>query len=127
MNDPQSNPRSARPLQGSRRSGAILLIIGLAVSYLEIVEPLQEAVQGARRVTWNDNWSFVGLLLSLLGIAAVIFPKILSEGSLMFKSKGKLSIPGWLLLAALIAGAFAFNALVHNQFAKFGYRWTSAS
>ncbi len=127
MNDPQSSPRPARPLQGSRRSGVILLIIGLAVSYLEIVEPLQEAAQGVRRVTWNDSWSFVGLVLSLLGIVAVIFPKILSEGSFMFKSKGKLSISGWLLLGALIAGAFAFDALVHNQFAKYGYRWTSPS
>jgi hypothetical protein len=97
------------------------------VSYLEIVEPLQEAAQGARRVTWNDSWSFAGLLLTLLGIVAVIFPKILSEGSFMFKSKGKLSISGWLLLGALIARAFALSALVHNQFAKFGYQWTSPS
>lgn len=127
MNDLQSSPQPARPLQGSRRGGVILLLIGLGVSYLEIVEPLQEAAQGARRVTWNDSWSFVGLLLSLLGIVAVIFPKILSEGSFMFKSKGKLSISGWLLLGALVAGAFTFSALVHNQFAKFGYQSISPS
>jgi hypothetical protein len=127
MSDLQSSTRPARPLQGSRWSGVILLLIGLGVSYLEIVEPLQEAAQGVRSVTWNDSWSFAGLLLTLLGIVAVIFPKILSEGSFMFKSKGKLSISGWLLLGVLIAGAFAFSALVHNQFAKLGYQWTSPS
>jgi hypothetical protein len=122
MNDLQSRPQPARPLQGSRRHGVILLIIGLGVSYLEIVEPLQEAAQGARRVTLNDSWSFAGLVLSLFGIVAVIVPKILSENSFMFRSKGKLSIAGWLLLGALVAAAFAFRALIHNQFAKMGYQ-----
>ncbi len=121
MNDPQPRPQPARPLRGSRRGPVVLLLIGLGVSYFEIGEPLQEAAQGARRVTWNDGWSFAGMLLSLLGIVAVIFPKILAESSFMFKSKGKLSALGWLVLAALIAAAFAFRAFFHNEFAQLGY------
>ena len=123
MNDLQSSPQPARPLQGSRWHGVVLLIIGLGVSYLEIVEPLQEAAQGLRRVTLNDSWSFVGLVLSLLGSAAVICPKILSESSFKFRRKGKLNFAGWLLFGALVAGAFAFRAIIHNQFVKLGYQW----
>lgn len=91
----------ARPLEGSRLLGVILLIVGLGLSYFEIVQPLQEAAQGARRVTWNDNWPFMGLFLSLLGLVAAIFPKILCARSFRFIGKGKLRIYGWLLIGAL--------------------------
>lgn len=127
MSDLQSGERTARPFEGSRLIGVFLLVIGVGVSYFEIVQPLQEAAQGARRVTWADNWSFMGLLLSLFGLAAAIFPKILSGRSIIFNNKGKLSIYGWLLFATLIAGAFALSALFHHQFAKLGYREVSTS
>ena len=69
------------------RNGCVLLIFGLVVSYSEILQPLQEAAQGARRVTWTDNWSFMGVLCGPLGISVTMYPKMLSENSIPFQEQ----------------------------------------
>ena len=121
MYDQQTGTRAAHPSERSRLVGIFLLIIGLLVSYFEIVQPLQEAAQGARRVTWTDNWSFMGVLCGLLGISVTIYPKMLSENSIFFKNKSKLSLFGWLMLAILVGATLALTSLFHHQFAKYGY------
>ena len=121
MYDQQTGTRAAHPSERSRLVGIFLLIIGLLVSYFEIVQPLQEAAQGARRVTWTDNWSFMGVLCGLLGISVTIYPKMLSENSIFFKNKSKLSLFGWLMLVILVGATLALTSLFHHQFAKYGY------
>ncbi len=127
MNDlPDTADRPARPFRGTRLLGVVLLVIGLVVSYFEIVQPLQEAALGVRSISWTDSWSFMGLLCGLFGLSIAIYPKILSENSFVYKNKSKLSIWGWLMLAALVAMAFVLNSRFHGQFAKYGYHIVSS-
>lgn len=125
MSDLPGSSRPARPFEGSRWIGVALLVIGLLVSYFEILQPLQEAAQGVRRVSWDDGLSSMGLMSGLLGAAIAIHPKIMGGNSIFYKNKSKLSIWGWLLLAVLVASTLALLSHFHGDFAKYGYRTVS--
>ncbi len=120
MDDPLDKNNAVAP-KGSRLQGGLILAFAVFAGYISIVRPLQEAYANAQQIQWGVQFAFLAPPMVLLGILAVIFPSMTTNDTFLLKSKDKLSVSGWVLVAALIVLGAGSAYLVNNQLDSLGY------
>jgi hypothetical protein len=105
----------------SRLQGVLIFAFAVFAGYVSIVLPLQEASAHAPQIEWGAQLAFLAPPLALLGILTIIFPSMTTNDTFLLKSKDKLSVSGWILLAVLAALGAGTAYLVDHQLQLLGY------
>jgi hypothetical protein len=120
MNNNTDAPKGS-PLEGSRLQGILIIIIGLVAGYFSIYLPLKQAQEHAQEISYAGHFAFLSPPLILLGVLAFIFPSMTTDNTFLLKSKGKLSVAGWMLVLALVVLGGATFFFVNHQLSLMGY------
>jgi hypothetical protein len=120
MTDRVDDSNRIRP-KGSRLQGVLLLGFAAAASYVSIVLPLQEAYARAQKIEWGAHFAFLSPPMALLGILVILFPSMTTNDTFLLKSKDRLSLAGWIVLAALLAFGAGGYFLINSQLQSLGY------
>ena len=110
---------SLRP--GSRIQGVLLTFVGVVAGYFSIYMPLKQASEHAEEISYAGHFAFLAPPLILLGVLAFIFPSMTTDNTFLLKSKGKLSVAGWLVVVALVVIGGATFIFVDHQLSLMGY------
>ena len=61
------------------KAGALLLSGGLLAMYITVYEPLQTALNGSSSITTYLVGPAIALLMTILGVACIFFPKFVDQ------------------------------------------------
>jgi hypothetical protein len=118
----ESNSANAWTWKGSRLQGLVMLIFGVAIGWISIVRPLQQAHSNAPEISFSVKLAFLSPVFVLLGILAIIVPSVTTDQSFILKSPNKLSVAGWILLIVIAIVAFGTYYLLDQQISSLGYK-----
>lgn len=121
MNSSNSNNDPVKTSKGSRWQGVLLIGFALVAGYVSIVMPLQEAYAGVHEISWTAEFAFLAPPLGLLGVLVLFFPGMTTDDTFLLKAKDKLSVAGWIVVAALLVLGAGTYYLVDQQLSSLGY------
>ncbi|MGB6538459.1 MAG: hypothetical protein WBF58_21145 [Xanthobacteraceae bacterium] len=122
MDAKESNSARAWTWKGSRLQGLLMLVAGVAIGYISIILPLQQAYSRAPEISVSFKLAFLSPVLVLLGILAIIVPSVTTDETFILRGPKKLSFAGWILVIVLAIVAFGTYYLLDQQINLLGYK-----
>ncbi|MDE1987907.1 MAG: hypothetical protein KGJ53_15490 [Alphaproteobacteria bacterium] len=116
-----SDNDNVKAAKGSRWQGVLLIGFALVAGYVSIVMPLQQAYAGAHEISWTAQFAFLAPPLGLMGVLVLFFPGMTTDETFLLKAKDKLSVAGWIVVAALLLLGAGTYHLVDQKLSSLGY------
>jgi len=129
MNDPEPRNQPPRTLSpgAARIIGVLLILCAAVLIYLSIYLPLHQARAHAAHLTVSDRGVWLPPDMVLIGLLVIVFPKVTTFDTVLVNQKKKLSLVGWLLVAALLVIGFGVQLWFNSQLKALGYdAWSGA-
>jgi hypothetical protein len=122
MDAKESNSAKLWTWKGSRLQGLLMLLFGLAIGYISIVRPLQQAYSKTPEISLSAKLAFLSPAFVLLGILAIIVPSVTTDQSFILRAPNKSSFAGWILVVVVVIVAFGTYYLLDQQISSLGYK-----